>query len=87
MVVISSNVSSGSVRTSQRAEHTKKRAVLLHFMKVCRVMEVHLLPVVACDQRSTVPWPQLLPHTEAVCDSVTLRVLVHIKRILLFIIS
>jgi hypothetical protein len=33
------------------------------------VAEVNLLSVVACDQCSTVPWPQLLPHKEARCDS------------------
>lgn len=71
MVVICSNVSSGSLRTSQRARHAKKRAVPLHIMKVCRVMEVYLLSFVACDQCSTVPWPQLLPNTEAGCDSLT----------------
>jgi hypothetical protein len=37
--------------------------------KVCSVVEINLLSVVAYDQRSTVPWPQLLPDTKAGCDS------------------
>jgi hypothetical protein len=68
-----------------REQDMPRKELFLYTSWRCRVMEVYFLSVVARDQCSTVP--QLLPHTEAGYDSLILRVLVHIKRIPLFIIS